>query len=503
MLSSGKLYVDSYTEDMFGYNTSGCVDISYAEMKQRDLLKEFKVDGVTCASADTFIRVRKSNDHYTYETSIVCTDKSGNVVYEQKLANSCSDAPDEDGPIIVFDKNGTTSWTKGVNLTTKVKIYDDYGMLENTKIKYVWVVNGVEQGTKKTHDFQNKRYEGTYSNPLVFEVDVPQNVTGNYYLKVEPVDVRDANGNYQLSTKTSNAFMLDNTAPTCAGDDGSNIWTSESRRITVECSDSHSGCKKESYLSQTYESGTVLTGQLKIADNVGNERTCTYNVYVDKEAPQSPKNCSIGEVSGSSTTGNIKTKCAATSDVNNGSGFKEIRYIIKNESSTPKKSEFTSTSSSFTRSCGTKYCAYAVAVDNVGNTSSVYVLGCTSDKKSEYGSWTACDADCGGGTKYQYNLCELKIDDYNSESCNTQACPEPEPEYPVNDCNIRGSTKRTQSYTWTCTCGKTHSTGYTHYCTDSNGNLYTRDTNKSLVKFSWVCPISPYGPAQGWTVIDD
>ena len=91
MLTSGKLYTDSYTEDMFGNNQSGCVDISYDKMKEKDLLKDIKLNGDTCSSENTYIRVRKANDHYLYETSIYCKDKSGKVVYDKRLnKNACS-----------------------------------------------------------------------------------------------------------------------------------------------------------------------------------------------------------------------------------------------------------------------------------------------------------------------------------------------------------------------------------------------------------------------------
>lgn len=421
MLTSGKLYVDAYTEDLFGNNTSGCVDIPYTDMKVKSLLKEIKVDGATCAYDDTYVRVRKSNDHYTYEVSIYCTDKNGNVVYDERLnKNGCDGSgPDVGGPTITFSPNGH-SWTTGKNLTTTIKIYDSYGMLENTKIKYVWQVDGNNVDSYVTYNFQNKRYEGTDSAPLELEVQVPQNVSGQYYLKVVPVDVRDSNGNYQLSSSTSAAFKLDNTKPSCASNTGSTTWTASDRTISVTCSDSHSGCVKSTY-KKSYTSGTTISDSLIISDNVGNTRTCTYNVYVDKEAPNAPTNGSIGTVSGSSVTGSIKNASTSTTDVNNGSGFKEIRYVINTTGITPSKSSFTSTSKLFTRSCGTTYYAYSVAVDKVGNISSVHYLGSTSDGKDKYdATWSTCTKNCDGGMQYKYNTCDLKPT--LSQACNTVKC---------------------------------------------------------------------------------
>ncbi len=65
-----------------------------------------------------------------------------------------------------------------------------------------------------------------------------------------------------------------------------------------------------------------------------------------------------------------------------------------------------------------------------------------------------------------------------------------------NKCNIRGNTKYSVSVHWpyntsstVMTCGKSHSTGYWHYCTDSDGKLYNRlGKTSSANTFQWICP---------------
>ncbi len=422
LLTSGKLYTDSYSEDMFGNNTSGCYDISYDELKKKNLLKDIKVNNIDCSKNSktvTYVRVRKSGDHYTYEYAIGCKDKNGDVYTEKLPANACDgDRPDEIGPTITISPNGM-NWTKGSGKKVKIIISDVYGMLENTKVKYAWTTTPSNTSSLSyTHyDFKNKRYQGTTSSPLEVTVDVPQGKTGIYYLVVTPIDVRDANGNYQASTTTSSAFKLDNTGPTCASNTGSTAWTASNRTITVQCTDSHSGCAKASY-SKSYSRGTVKTDSLIISDNVGNTTSCSYNVYVDKDAPTTPTSGSIGSVSGSNTTGSIQTAASGSTDT--GSGVKEYRYVIKNSSSTPSKSEFTSTSRTFIRSCGTSYYAWAAAVDNVGNVSNIKYLGSTYDNKNEFSDWTACSSKCDGGTQTRTNRCALVAAE--SRSCNEYAC---------------------------------------------------------------------------------
>ena len=216
MLTSAKLYTDSYTEDMFGNNKSGCVDIPYDDMKDKDLLKDIKVDGSTCKSDDSYIRVRKANDHYFYEVSIVCKDKNNKIVYENKLPrDACNgNGPDIDGPHISITPS-TKDWTKGTNEKVTVNIWDEYGMLENTEIRLSWTKNGASYGSTTTHNFKNKRYDGASStSPLKYEIEVPQNETGKFILTVTPVDVRDSVGNYQTQAVSSGEYKLDNTPPT-------------------------------------------------------------------------------------------------------------------------------------------------------------------------------------------------------------------------------------------------------------------------------------------------
>ncbi len=75
----------------------------------------------------------------------------------------------------------------------------------------------------------------------------------------------------------------------------------------------------------------------------------------------------------------------------------------------------------------------------------------------------------------------------------------PAPTYPPNTCKIRGDQIRRAPITWTCSDGVRHTQNYYYqrYCTDSAGNIYAATSNK------WVCSVAPYGPNEGWIVIDD
>lgn len=438
LITSAKLYTDSYSKDMFGYNTSGCYNISYYDLENKNLAKDIKVNDTNCDTYGpdgttplTYVKVLKSNDNYMYELAIKCVDKSNNVVYEKTVAGDgiCDGTTtDQDGPGISFTPNGR-EWYQGYKPGTTtpdvvtIKVSDDYGLAENAKIKYAWTTTpaSVPESSFKTLDFKNNRYEGTTSSPLKETVTVPQGVTGTYYLVVVPVQLKDANGNYFTDTVVSNPFKLDNTPPTCDSTTDNSTWTRSNVTVKIGCGDqaAGSGCSQAEF-SSTYSSGLVRTSSVQISDAAGNTANCPVNVYLDKENPTQPTAGSIGTVSGSSTTGSIKTAASGSSD-GNGSGLKEYRYLVTNSSTTPTdKTKFT-TSLNFTRACGTSYYAWAIAVDNVGNMSSVKALGSTSDGKNEYSSWGSCTKSCGTGTQTRTNTCAL-VTTGLSQNCNTQDC---------------------------------------------------------------------------------
>ena len=95
--------------------------------------------------------------------------------------------------------------------------------------------------------------------------------------------VKDAAGN---TGKCSTWFKLDKTPPTCGtATNSSTTWTNKARTITQQCNDSTSKCVQSGYSTTYYNNRTSGT---YIYDNAGNNKYCTYNVYVDTTPPYSP-----------------------------------------------------------------------------------------------------------------------------------------------------------------------------------------------------------------------
>ena len=84
LVAAAKLYVDSYEEDIFNYeddlseaqkNQGQCTYIMYEELKEHALIKDYNVDGMSCNSDATFVKVTRKKGNYTYQFFLGCGDK--------------------------------------------------------------------------------------------------------------------------------------------------------------------------------------------------------------------------------------------------------------------------------------------------------------------------------------------------------------------------------------------------------------------------------------------
>ena len=263
VVTSAKLYTDSYAKDMFGNNSSGCYDIPYKKLAEKNLAKDIKVDDLTCdtyngSTPTTFVRVYKSQDIYLYDIAIKCVDKNNKVVYEKSLNGDICNGKrsDESGPTIEISgiENGWTTGrdSSGNPLKATVTIEDSYGLKENIKFLYVWTkdISNLDSLSYKTHSFTNSREDAVRT--LTHDIEYPQNENGIWYLVVKPGPdgIRDLNGNYDLQTHiVSPEVKLDNTAPVITNLTNSKdgVWTNQPVTVSGTISDAHSGVKKIYY----------------------------------------------------------------------------------------------------------------------------------------------------------------------------------------------------------------------------------------------------------------
>ena len=128
-------------------------------------------------------------------------------------------------------------------------------------------------------------------------------------------------------------------------------------------------------ISVTYNTTTELNKNIRVraVDNVGNTSgTASTNIKIDKLPPTPP-------TYGTATPGGSSAGGATDS----GSGIKEYLYIIEKTHKTVNPTKPTNTDPRWskvttwtltTNECDTKYSVWAIAVDNMGNRSSVYAL---------------------------------------------------------------------------------------------------------------------------------
>ena len=445
VLSSAKLYVDSYTEDIFGNNESGCYDVGYFDMEKKNLIKDINVLNATCNGGDqkkTFVRVLKSGDHYKYKVSLYCTDKinKATVLYSNTIDSSIDGdnticdgkTSDAAGPNIeiISSKDGWIS--PGTSFEVKIKITDDFGLLENQQFKYAWTTSLNNITSWKNITMDNERFATSVTYRVT---DIPTSANSDYYLVVAPVDVRDANGNHQTET-VYKVFLFDNTPPSCSievtGTEGDNDWYTSDVEVKLTYSDERGTVSKYGLTTSTTASyntkekdtqgetaSQVWYGYVK--DGAGHTYKCESKALkVDKTAPTAPTKGSFS-VSGSDPNATVNKASGAKDEL---SGIAEYRYYVLNNSTKPKSNDTGfQAMRGFVRSCGTKYYAYAIAVDNAGNKSPVYYMGNDSDGKDEYSEWTACTKKCGSGTQTRTNTCALNTTDL-SRTCNEMECCE-------------------------------------------------------------------------------
>ncbi len=184
LTSSSKLYVDGFSEDLFGSINHGCAIIKFEDLQDKDLIEDIQIKDTTCSNKKikntdkddlTYVMVRKSKiGNYNYSTNITCRNNSGSVLYIDKSEdfNNCQ-FEDGQGPEYTININPKKGqYYLGDNPKTSITIRDKgVGLKEKQTVSYYWQkkVNGTFQnisGESGTINFNNKNYEGSKTKPI-------------------------------------------------------------------------------------------------------------------------------------------------------------------------------------------------------------------------------------------------------------------------------------------------------------------------------------------------
>ncbi len=231
---SAKLYVDSYGEDLFGRHKSGCAIIPYKDLVEKGLLKDITIDGVSCGSEDTYVKVVKLDGKYGYATSIGCgTVENGTVKINTTLSNIGETVNNAECDYDASMKlNVNPSPSNQINFKRrkiKLSISSQTGISNNMKVYYGFsyandsnvINNDWKKVPIKVPGHKNQKEDIYAGKTIEIESEdlvTPAGVTGNLYLVLQIEKLENLTSDPWSSKAESNIvtfgpYTVDNTKP--------------------------------------------------------------------------------------------------------------------------------------------------------------------------------------------------------------------------------------------------------------------------------------------------
>lgn len=143
MVTSAKVYNDSYEMDLFGRKITGCTHVPLAELIDHNLMKDFPDKKITCISDNTVVRIIKLNKQYGYSYYLYCANN--NIDFDLKsssLSKKEKKVPEEDELCkqdISMNISATiTSGDYAESHNPQIKLTSLTGINDNIDIKYAW-----------------------------------------------------------------------------------------------------------------------------------------------------------------------------------------------------------------------------------------------------------------------------------------------------------------------------------------------------------------------------
>lgn len=230
--SSAKLYTDSYNEDMFGHNKSGCAYIPYKKLEEKKLIKDIQVDEMTCDTEETYVKVIKVNNRYSYNTYVGCgkeTSPYSKVKIVKRLPATIPEMVEENceigkSTISIEASPASSKVPEKQQMTVKVTLKSSTGIDTNSNIHYGWSKSnnytGVTSWSKLSISIPSKEEQNKTIFENLKEVEASTNVTtpsglnGDYYLFIKVDRLTDLVGApYDGNMKMFGSYRLDNIAP--------------------------------------------------------------------------------------------------------------------------------------------------------------------------------------------------------------------------------------------------------------------------------------------------
>ena len=232
--NGAKAYVDSYYEDLFDGKDSGCAFVTYGMLSDKNLIKDFQGDNLSCATANTFVRVVKYNDNYTYTAYMGCGVKTNNGVKDINYVYPESTSPhrmDKDvcgvnvsSIKIDVDKQSETAYKKLYDVRLVLSGYS--GIERSIKIETAW---SMDSNINKNLDYKKVKFNiptnqkedilnGNKIKSVSDTIITPSSGNGGYYLHVRVRTLSDLTGEKWKKYDGNNylvfgPYNIDNEAP--------------------------------------------------------------------------------------------------------------------------------------------------------------------------------------------------------------------------------------------------------------------------------------------------
>ena len=213
MSLGAKLYKDSYDEDMFGRNENGCTCVKFEELKNKTLIKDISLNDVTCNTENTFVRVTKVDDNYTYTSFLGCKNKGSSDIdyiypkaqevhtFDSEGCNTLCNPEKSNGLYVYADPGKDTRYTK--TKTIRLHVQSITGINQGIDISYSWSISNT--GSEELTNYKKLRLSAPDDQKKkiaagqIIEVDPPKIKTpakssGSYYLHVRVDNLTDLYG---------------------------------------------------------------------------------------------------------------------------------------------------------------------------------------------------------------------------------------------------------------------------------------------------------------------
>ena len=201
--SGAKLYIESYEDDIFGRNESGCTCIKLKELETKKLAKDISMNDISCDTNNTFVRVTKIDGSYTYSSFLGCKNEETNSIdyiypkaesahtYSSEGCTTLCSEEISNGIFIYANPEKDTNYTK--SKTIQLYIQSITGINQGMEIFSTWSTSqtGSESltGYKRlritTPDNQKDKLAAgqiIQTNPI--KIKTPANKSGSYYLHI-------------------------------------------------------------------------------------------------------------------------------------------------------------------------------------------------------------------------------------------------------------------------------------------------------------------------------